>query len=146
MHTRAGRKMLVFRAARMWRSGPLCEPDSDANLRAEFRHIPEQQNTGGCPPLCYKMHMRAEGRCCPTGDPHAAQRLALRALNAHACGRKMLPHRRPARRAAARSASLECTPRSGSLCEFRMHTRAEGRCCLTGDPYVAQRLALRALT
>ena len=49
MHTRAERKMLVFRAARMWRSGPLCEPDSDANLRAEFRHIPEQQNTGGCP-------------------------------------------------------------------------------------------------
>ena len=75
-----------------------------------------------------------KGRSCPTGDPHAAQRLAQRALNAHACGRKMLPHRRPARRAAARSASLECT------------CVRKGRSCLTGNPHAARRLALRALT
>ena len=41
----------------------------------------DSYNTGGCPPLSYMMHTRAE--------------------------RKVLPYRQPARGAAARSASLE---------------------------------------
>ena len=38
-------------------------------------------NTGGCSPLSYSMHTRAERKMLPKGSPHAALRLALRALN-----------------------------------------------------------------
>ena len=36
---------------------------------------------GDNPPLSYSMHARAERKMLPKGSPHAAQRLALRALN-----------------------------------------------------------------
>ena len=41
-------------------------------------------NSGGISPLSYMMHTRAERKVLPKGSPHAAQQLALRALNSMA--------------------------------------------------------------